>query len=109
MSGGRPLRTPPRACSEECGHRLSGRLRQRSYATKEGEKRTVYEIEVDEAGPSLRNASAKLTKAARSSPAASNAQPAGGDGSDDRWTAAPGDDSGFTDEPPFWAGRTAAS
>src|ERR1700704_4836202 len=34
---------------------LSGRLRQRSYETQEGEKRTVYEIEVDEVGPSLRN------------------------------------------------------
>ncbi len=41
---------------------VSGRLRQRSYETKEGEKRTVYEIEVDEVGPSLRNASAKVTK-----------------------------------------------
>src|ERR1700739_3506977 len=36
---------------------VSGRLRQRSYETREGEKRTVYEIEVDEVGPSLRNAS----------------------------------------------------
>src|SRR5450631_1676238 len=44
---------------------VSGRLRQRSCETKEGEKRTVYEIEVDEVGPSLRNASAKVTKAAR--------------------------------------------
>src|SRR6202041_4217469 len=46
---------------------VSGRLRQRSYETKEGEKRTVYEIEVDEVGPSLRNASAKVTKSSRSS------------------------------------------
>ena len=45
---------------------VSGRLRQRSYETKEGEKRTVYEIEVDEVGPSLRNASAKVTKSSRS-------------------------------------------
>src|SRR6266853_6936236 len=45
----------------------SGRLRQRSYETKEGEKRTVYEIEVDDVGPSLRNASAKVNKVARSS------------------------------------------
>ena len=43
-----------------------GRLRQRSYETKEGEKRTVYEIEVDDVGPSLRNASAKVNKVARS-------------------------------------------
>ncbi len=45
---------------------VSGRLRQRSYETKEGEKRTVYEIEVDEVGPSLRNASAKVTRSTRS-------------------------------------------
>jgi len=45
---------------------VSGRLRQRSYETKEGEKRTVYEIEVDDVGPSLRNASAKVNKVARS-------------------------------------------
>ena len=43
-----------------------GRLRQRSYETKEGEKRTVYEIEVDDVGPSLKNASAKVNKVARS-------------------------------------------
>src|SRR6266496_6378299 len=44
---------------------VSGRLRQRSYETKEGEKRTVYEVEVDEVGPSLRNASAKVNRASR--------------------------------------------
>ena len=44
---------------------VSGRLRQRSYETKEGEKRTVYEVEVDDVGPSLRNASAKVNKIAR--------------------------------------------
>src|ERR1700741_543477 len=46
---------------------VSGRLRQRSYETKEGEKRTVYEIEVDDVGPSLRNASAKVNRASRGS------------------------------------------
>src|ERR1700729_2635684 len=45
---------------------VSGRLRQRSYETREGEKRTVYEVEVDDVGPSLRNASAKVTKSSRS-------------------------------------------
>src|SRR6202167_2814173 len=45
---------------------VTGRLRQRSYETKEGEKRTVYEVEVDDVGPSLRNASAKVNRAARS-------------------------------------------
>src|SRR5262245_11001855 len=45
---------------------VQGRLKQRSYETREGEKRTVYEIDVDEVGPSLRNATAKVTKASRS-------------------------------------------
>jgi single-strand DNA-binding protein len=44
---------------------LSGRLKQRSYETKEGEKRTVFEVEVDEVGPSLRSATAKVTRAQR--------------------------------------------
>src|ERR1700683_4526591 len=45
---------------------VSGRLRQRSYETKEGEKRTVYEVEVDDVGPSLRNPPATVNKVARS-------------------------------------------
>ncbi|MFC7529026.1 single-stranded DNA-binding protein [Actinoplanes sp. GCM10030250] len=45
---------------------VQGRLRQRSYETKEGEKRTVYELEVDEIGPSLRYATAKVQKMSRS-------------------------------------------
>lgn len=71
---------------------VHGRLRQRSYETKEGEKRTVYEIEVDEVGPSLRNATAKVIKASRDKPAASAAPQAGSD----PWTA-----QGSSDEPPF--------
>jgi single-strand DNA-binding protein len=43
-----------------------GRLKQRSFETKEGEKRTVIEVEVDEIGPSLRYATATVSKAARS-------------------------------------------
>jgi single-strand DNA-binding protein len=43
----------------------TGRLKSRSYDTKEGEKRTVIELDVDEVGPSLRYASAKVTKAER--------------------------------------------
>ncbi|MCC3278652.1 single-stranded DNA-binding protein [Arthrobacter sp. zg-Y40] len=43
-----------------------GRLKSRSYETKEGEKRTVMELEVDEIGPSLRYASAKVTRTQRS-------------------------------------------
>jgi single-strand DNA-binding protein len=45
---------------------VTGRLKQRSYETREGEKRTVYEVEVDDCGPSMKNASAKVTKANRS-------------------------------------------
>ena len=45
---------------------VQGRLKQRSYETREGEKRTVFEIDVDEVGPSLRNATAKVTKTTRS-------------------------------------------
>jgi single-strand DNA-binding protein len=44
---------------------VSGRLRSRSYETKEGEKRTVVEMEVDEVGPSLRYATAKVNKTQR--------------------------------------------
>lgn len=46
---------------------VTGRLKSRSYETKEGEKRTVIELEVDEVGPSLRYASAKVTKTQRGS------------------------------------------
>ena len=45
---------------------VQGRLRQRSYETREGDKRTMVELEVDEIGPSLRYATAKVTKAGRS-------------------------------------------
>ena len=45
---------------------VSGRLKQRSYETKEGDKRTVIELEVDEIGPSLRYATAKVNRAQRS-------------------------------------------
>ena len=73
---------------------VSGRLRQRSYETREGEKRTVYEIEVDEVGPSLRNASAKVTKAARR-----NGPPVSVPAGDDPWAAEAGSDGPA--EPPF--------
>jgi len=92
---------------------VSGRLRQRSYETKEGEKRTVYEVEVDDVGPSLRNASAKVNKVARNGsggsggsagPGGSGGRASGGQGSAggaeaDPWASdSPG---GFSDEPPF--------
>ena len=75
---------------------VSGRLRQRSYETKEGEKRTVYEVEVDEVGPSLKNASAKVVRAERSRPSGQQQRPA-----DDPWSAEPHADSSFADKPPF--------
>ncbi len=89
---------------------VSGRLRQRSYETKEGEKRTVMELEVDEIGPSLRYATAKVQKMSRSSGGgggfgASGGGPGGG-AADDPWaTAAPAPAGGggarYDDEPPF--------
>ena len=58
---------------------VTGRLKQRSYETREGEKRTVFELDVDEVGPSLRYATAKVTKTQRSGAGFGNAQqPAGG-------------------------------
>ena len=86
---------------------VSGRLRQRSYETKEGEKRTVYEIEVDEVGPSLRNASAKVVRSSRATGGQGGTGggqggygSGGGRAADDPWAAEPAD-SGFSDEPPF--------
>ncbi|MHA7191881.1 single-stranded DNA-binding protein [Arthrobacter sp. MDT2-16] len=58
-----------------------GRLKSRSYDTKEGEKRTVMELEVDEVGPSLRYASAKVARTQRSNSGGAgggNAQGGGG-------------------------------
>ena len=55
---------------------VTGRLRQRSFETREGEKRTVVELEVDEIGPSLRYATAKVAKAERGSAKPAN-QPGG--------------------------------
>ena len=81
---------------------VTGRLRQRSYETKEGEKRTVYEVEVDELGPSLRNASAKVTKATRSNGSSGQAAAAqGSSGSKDADPWASSSPGGYSDEPPF--------
>ncbi|SFE46262.1 single-strand DNA-binding protein [Actinopolyspora alba] len=76
---------------------VQGRLRQRSFETKEGEKRTVVEMEVDEVGPSLRYATAKVNKISRGSGSG------GGSGGEDPWSSAPpaGSGGGFSDEPPF--------
>jgi single-strand DNA-binding protein len=74
---------------------VNGRLRQRSYETREGQKRTVYEVEVDDVGPSLRNATAKVMKAERDKPAAAQS-------GSDPWAAQGSTEAkGSTDEPPF--------
>jgi single-strand DNA-binding protein len=92
---------------------VSGRLRQRSYETKEGEKRTVYEVEVDDVGPSLRNASAKVNRVARNGSGGSGggggrpsggqgSQGGGGGGDSDPWASdSSSSSSSFSDEPPF--------
>jgi len=51
---------------------VTGRLKQRSWENQEGEKRTVVEIEADDLGPSLRWATASVTKTSRSSSASSS-------------------------------------
>ena len=110
---------------------VNGRLRQRSYETREGEKRTVYEVEADEVGPSLKFATAKVTRTSRGDSnqggggrqgggfgggqpqqGGSQAQPQQGGGFgggqiDDPWGQAPaaanagGGFAGQDDEPPF--------
>ena len=91
---------------------VTGRLKQRSFETREGEKRTVVELEVDEIGPSLRYATAKVNKASRSGGGGGGfggggggSRPAAGGGApaDDPWGSAPasGSFSGGDDEPPF--------
>jgi single-strand DNA-binding protein len=98
---------------------VQGRLKQRSYETKEGEKRTVFEVEVDEVGPSLRNATAKITKAQRGGGPGGGGPGGGGPGGGNDWSSGPGRGGGgggaaaddpwstpapggdFSDEPPF--------
>lgn len=79
---------------------VTGRLRQRSYETREGEKRTVYEIEVDDVGPALRNATAKVSKVARSDGGFS-AGGSGASGGEDPWASQSGSWGAASDEPPF--------
>ncbi|TAM67994.1 single-stranded DNA-binding protein [Mycobacterium sp.] len=97
---------------------VTGRLKQRSFETREGEKRTVFEVEVDEIGPSLRYATAKVNKASRSGGGGGGGGGFGGGGgggsrqqaapatsapADDPWGSAPASGSfgGGDDEPPF--------
>jgi single-strand DNA-binding protein len=84
---------------------VQGRLKQRSFETKEGEKRTVIEMEVDEVGPSLRYATAKVTRAARGEGGGGGfggggggfGGSSGGGGGGDPWSTP----AGPSDEPPF--------
>lgn len=101
---------------------VTGRLKQRSYETREGEKRTVVELEVDEVGPSLKYATAKVNKVSRGSGGGGGGgfgssggsgggspsrQSASSSGGDDPWGSAPaasgsfGGSGGGDDEPPF--------
>ncbi|WP_239376057.1 single-stranded DNA-binding protein [Frankia sp. Cj5] len=73
---------------------VTGRLKQRSYETQEGEKRTVFELDVDEIGPSLRYATAKVVKAARGTAGQTPPAPAT---ADDPWSVP----AGAPAEPPF--------
>ena len=90
----------------------TGRLKQRSYETKEGEKRTAIELEVDEIGPSLRYATAQVTRTSGGSGGQGGARPqavadepwapsgSNGGGSDDVWST-PSGGATYNDETPF--------
>ncbi|MFE5079938.1 single-stranded DNA-binding protein [Streptomyces mirabilis] len=94
---------------------VQGRLKQRSYEDKEQVKRTVYEIDVDEVGPTLARATAKVTKnpagggqqqgAGTSSDPWGGAQPANGQQQGGGWQATqqqpPAQGAGYSDTPPF--------
>ena len=73
---------------------VTGRLKQRSYETNGGEKRTVIELEVEEIGPSLRYATAKPIKASRGPGAGTTTRGAAAATADDPWSAAPANDDG---------------
>ncbi|HHY07914.1 MAG: single-stranded DNA-binding protein [Lawsonella sp.] len=87
---------------------VQGRLKQRSFETRDGEKRTVVELDVDEIGPSLRYATANVTKANRGGGNRSYGNSSGGNSAggsapaEDPWGSAPQSDfGGNMDEPPF--------
>jgi single-strand DNA-binding protein len=106
-----------RQAAENCAESLTrgmrvvatGRLKQRSFETREGEKRTVIELDVDEVGPSLRYATAKVNRTARGDGGgggfggSGSGGGGGGGGSapaEDPWGSAP-PAGGYSDEPPF--------
>lgn len=77
---------------------VQGRLVQRSYETREGEKRTVVELQVDEIGASLRYATAKVTRSQRTNTPSGPAYPnPSGSAAEDPWAGSAPYDS----EPPF--------
>lgn len=86
---------------------VSGRLKQRSFETREGEKRTVIELEVEEIGPSLKYATAKVNRAARGEGGGGGGFGGSGGGrggsapADDPWGSAPPAGDGYAEEPPF--------
>jgi single-strand DNA-binding protein len=85
---------------------VQGRLQQRSYDTKEGEKRTVIELQVDEIGPSLKYATAKVNRTTRGGGGGGFGGSSSGGASapaDDPWASPPASSGGgwSTDEPPF--------
>jgi single-strand DNA-binding protein len=75
---------------------VTGKVKQRSFDTKEGEKRTVFEIEVDEVGPTLRYATAKVTRTAKGNGGGNGGGQSAAAQSSDPWSASP-----TSDEPPF--------
>lgn len=75
---------------------VTGRLKQRSFETREGERRTVIEMDVEDVGPSLKFASAKVNKVSRSSDGGFSG--GGGAADADPWGSAPASDDSM---PPF--------
>lgn len=116
-----------RQAAEHCAESLArgmrvivqGRLKQRSFEDREGVKRTVYELDVEEVGPSLRSATAKVTKASSGGKGqqqyAQARQQSSQQGREDPWGSPPGGQpagtqagswgsgpsDGYSDEPPF--------
>ncbi|MFH9295643.1 single-stranded DNA-binding protein [Streptomyces sp. NPDC017520] len=87
---------------------VQGRLKQRSYEDREGVKRTVYELDVEEVGPSLKNATAKVTKNGPQSAQQQSHQGYGQQAPQQGYGAPQGDQwsqqqphQGYSDEPPF--------
>lgn len=79
---------------------VSGRLKQRSYETSDGEKRSVIELEVEEIGPSLKYATAKVNKVSRGAGSGTGGG-YGSSGRDDPWGSSPGMGQHDDSEPPF--------